>query len=141
MSETDSALARELLAGRPVLAFTKGDSMRPLLETGKTRVLIVRVEGELSRNDLPLYRRPSGQYVMHRIIRSDQTHYYTRGDNRCGLEKVPKDWVLGVVREITRKNRTFSVKDRRYRQYVALWNMIYPLRWGLYKLRSVWNRL
>ncbi|MCD8142363.1 MAG: S24/S26 family peptidase [Clostridiales bacterium] len=136
MSELSSALAREVRSGRPVLALTSGDSMRPLLDTGRTQVLIVRAEGDLKENDLPLYRRPTGQFVMHRIIRVDKEFYYARGDNRCGLERVPKDWVLGVVTEITRNGKTFPVSNRWYRRYVAAWNLIYPLRWAAYKLRG-----
>ncbi len=136
MSNPDSALEAQVRAGKPVWTVTRGDSMRPLLDTNRTQVLIVRAEGPLGKNQLPLYRRPSGQFVLHRIIRADAGAYYTRGDNRTGLERVPREWVLGVVTEITRKGRSFPVTDWRYRWYVAVWNGIYPLRWAVYKLRG-----
>ena len=134
-------MERELASGRPAIALTVGDSMEPLLYNQSTRVVIVRPERELRPGDLPLYRRPSGQFVIHRIIKMDETYYYTRGDNRIGLEPVPKEWVQGVVTEIYRRKRHFQVTDWRYRLYVRCWNAIYPIRWGVYLIRvKVWKR-
>lgn len=139
MRNPTSPLEREILSGRPVVTMTSGDSMEPLLFHQSTRVVIRNVEGDLKKGDLPVYRRPSGQFVMHRIIRVNPDTYYTRGDNRYGLERVPKDWVLGIVTEIYRKNRHFSVTDWRYRLYVSLWNFLYPLRYLAYRGKS-WIR-
>lgn len=134
MSNT-SGLEQELRAGRAVIAETEGDSMEPLLYNHSTRVVVEPVKGELKRGELPLYRRPTGQYVMHRIIKVDAEHYYTRGDNRIWLESVPKEWVLGVVTEIYRKGKTFPVTDRKYRAYVRLWPLTHPMRWVIYQFK------
>ena len=109
--------------------------MEPLLYHRSTRVVIRKAEGTLKKGDLPVYRRPSGQFVMHRIICADASHYYTRGDNRFGLEQVPKAWVLGVVTEIYRKKRHIYVTDWRYRLYVRTWSFLYPIRYLLHKGR------
>ena len=132
-----SPLEKEIASGKPVVTITVGDSMEPLLSNRSSRVVIVRTESELKRNDLPMYKRPTGQFVMHRIIKVDEEFYYTRGDNRAGLEKVPKDWVQGVVTEIYRKEKHFSVTNTWYRCYVKVWNLIYPIRWGWYKMRKI----
>ncbi len=137
MNNEQSRLVGELRAGRAVASQTFGDSMQPLLYQGETTVLVVPVTGRLKRNDLPLYRRPTGQLVMHRIIRVEKDGYRTRGDNRTGLESVPEAWVIGVVSEITRRGRVIPVTARGYRAYVHAWNLIYPLRWGSCKLRAV----
>lgn len=109
MNNASSPLEREILSGNPVVTMTSGDSMEPLLLDHSTRVVIRKADGMLKKGDLPVYRRPSGQFVMHRIIRVKAPYYYTRGDNRYGLEQVPQKWVLGVVTEIYRKKRHFSV--------------------------------
>ena len=132
-----SPLEKEIASGKPVVTITVGDSMEPLLSNRSSRVVIVRAESELKRNDLPMYKRPTGQFVMHRIIKVDEKFYYTRGDNRAGLEKVPKDWVQGVVTEIYRKEKHFLVSNPWYRCYVKVWNLIYPIRWGWYKMRKI----
>lgn len=116
----DSALEREISSGKPVVTMTWGDSMEPLLFHQSTRVVIRKVEGDLKKGDLPVYRRPSGQFVMHRIVGVRKDCYETRGDNRFGVEQVPREWVQGVVTEIYRKEKHILVTDWRYR----LW----PLR-------------
>ena len=126
----------QLNAGKILTCFTVGDSMEPLLYNRKTHVFIQKAEGTLCSGDIPLYRRPSGQYVMHRIIRVGKTCYYTRGDNRCGLEKVPREWVLGVVTQIFRKGKYIPVTDARYRLFVKFWKIIYPIRWIYYHIRA-----
>ena len=115
---------------------THGDSMEPLLFNQSTRVVIRKVDRTLKKGDLPVYRRPTGQFVMHRIIRVTESDYYTRGDNRFGLEQVPKEWVLGVVTEIYRKNRHFLVTSPGYRLYVWVWSGLYPVRYLLHRGRS-----
>ncbi len=127
MSEFTS-FEEQLNAGKTVTSFTVGDSMEPLLYNRKTHVFIRKVDRELRRNDIPLYRRPTGEYVLHRIIRVGKDHYYIRGDNRVGLEEVPKDWILGVVTQIYRKGKYISVTDPGYRLYVFFWNFTYPVR-------------
>lgn len=114
--------------------------MEPLLYHHDTRVVIRKAEGTLKKGDLPVYRRPSGQFVMHRIIRVKEPYYYTRGDNRYGTEQVPQDWVLGIVTEIYRKKRHIYVTDRSYRLYVAIWNILYPIRYIVYRGRMVRNK-
>lgn len=136
MSEHVSPLEREILSGRPVVTLTSGDSMEPLLYHQSTRVVVMKVQGDLQKGDLPVYKRPAGKFVMHRIIRIDKEAYYTRGDHRCGLERVPKEWVLGVVTEIYRKKRHFSVNHTGYRLYVRVWNTIYPIRWAVYQTKT-----
>uniref|UniRef100_UPI0040575010 S24/S26 family peptidase n=1 Tax=Agathobacter sp. TaxID=2021311 RepID=UPI0040575010 len=135
--ERMSPLEKEIASGKPMITITVGDSMKPLLLHRSSRVVIVKADKELKKNDLPMYKRPNGKFVMHRIIKVDEDFYYTRGDNRAGLEKVPKEWVQGVVTEIYRKEKHFSVDNRWYQCYVTLWNMLYPFRWFFYKLRSI----
>lgn len=137
MSKMESPLAKEIVSGRPVVTMTSGDSMEPLLYHRSTRVVIWKAKGPLKKGDLPVYRRPSGQFVMHRIIRVDDSYYYTRGDNRIGLEPVPKDWVLGIVTEIYRKGRHIYVTDWQYRLYVKVWGFIYPVRYLLHRMEMM----
>lgn len=102
--------------------------MEPLLFHQNTRVVIRRAEDSLKKGDLPVYRRATGQFVMHRIVRVKENGYDTRGDNRYDVEHVPQDWILGVVTEIYRNNRHIFVTDWSYRLYVKIWNWIYPIR-------------
>ena len=137
MNNRENVLCQEIESGKPVLIRTSGDSMQPLLFHHQTQVVVQKTARPLKKGDLPLYRRPSGQFVLHRIIRVEDESYYTRGDNRIGLEQVPKDWVLANTCQIYRKDQQFSVQDGRYKLYVCFWNAIYPLRWIWIKFRSL----
>lgn len=111
------------------LSTTVGVSMRPLLRAHRDRV-IIRPLGDrrLRRGELPLYRLPNGKYVLHRVIAVKQDHYIIRGDNTYLNEKVPDEWVLGVMTEIYRGNRHFTAENKAYRLYAWFWQAIYPLR-------------
>lgn len=123
-----SSYARELRAGHPVIAQTVGDSMEPLLRQGETQVVLMPLSGALKRGDLPLYQRPDGQYVLHRVVAVRQGVYYTRGDNRYGEERVEPDWMLGVASDVIRDGKTTPVTDPAYQRYVKLRLASYPLR-------------
>ncbi len=132
-----SALEIEIMSGRPIVTFTVGDSMRPLLYNRKTMVGIVRISKDLKQGDLPVYKRENGQLVIHRIIKVDDNYYYTRGDNCINLERIPKRSVLGVVTVIFRNRKMISVNNKLYHAYVGIWNIIYPFRASLYMLRRI----
>ena len=76
---------------------TVGDSMEPLLHNRQSTVVIEPAVHPLSPGTVALYRRPSGEYVLHRIIRVERDAYRIRGDNRLQQERVPQEWVLGVM--------------------------------------------
>ena len=85
---------------------TVGMSMWPLLKNRRDRIVIRPVgDRELRRGDVPLYRRPDGKYVLHRILRVKEDHFVIRGDNTYALERVPKEWVIGYLAEFYRKGK------------------------------------
>ena len=40
----------------------------PLIKEGRDLFMIEKPDGRLKKFDVPLYKRDTGQYVMHRII-------------------------------------------------------------------------
>ncbi|MDO5144042.1 MAG: S24/S26 family peptidase [bacterium] len=107
-----------------------GDSMLPLIRQGRDLVLISRKpEGRLRRYDVPLYRRESGQYVLHRIVKVRRDDYVLCGDNRWRLEEGISDrHIIGVLTAVIRNGRRLPVTDWRYRLYVCLWCGLRPVR-------------
>jgi hypothetical protein len=101
-----------------LLSTIVGDSMMPLLRNRRDTVKIVPVNDVLKKYDLPLYKRPTGEYVLHRIIKVKKEHYVICGDNRFLKEKVPFDWVVGVTEMIYRDDREISVTNPQYIKYV-----------------------
>ncbi len=112
----------------------KGVSMRPLLYTDKSHVLIRKLEGKPKKNDVALYVRPDGVQVLHRIMDFDGDICLIRGDNTFVIERVPLSAVKGVMTSLWRGKggklgqKEIRTTDLPYRLYVRFWNFIYPLR-------------
>ena len=100
------------------MASVKGDSMMPMLRQGKDVVKICPAKGMLKKNDLPLYQRPTGEYVLHRIIGVKKGYYITCGDNRFLKEKVPFDWIVGVMDSFIRDGKEIPSTDEKYQHYI-----------------------
>lgn len=121
---------------------TVGVSMRPMLRNRCDRVIIRPVgEERLKKWDLPLYRRPDGKYVLHRVIGVKDGYYMIRGDNTYVREKVPDEWIVGVMTEFYRGDRHYTAEQRTYRTYAALWQTAYPLRYPFHILRVFASRV
>ena len=135
MSET---IEKRLAEQGFYVSTTVGVSMRPMLRNRHDRVIIVPVGAErLKKYDLPLYRRPDGKYVLHRIIGVEDGYYVIRGDNTYVKEKIPDSWIIGVMSEFYRGNRHVLADDRGYRRYAAFWQAIYPLRKPFHSARML----
>ena len=136
MNKELTRIKDELEARKPVISFTSGISMEPLLHDKRkknaTHVLILPVQGICKIGDMPLVSMNDGRYILHRIIRVDEKDgkifYQTRGDNCIGSEYVSHESVLGVVNEIYYKNKTVKVTDANYKRYVGVWMKLYPFR-------------
>lgn len=119
-----------------------GDSMLPLIRQGRDLLVIERPSGRLKKYDVPLYRRDSGQYVLHRVMEVREDGYVLCGDNRRKKEYGITDrHVLGVLTAVVRNGKELSVNDWRYRLYVRLWCGLFPLRPFLLKGFRVLKRM
>lgn len=107
-----------------------GDSMLPLIRQGRDLVLISRKpEERLKKYDVPLYRRDSGQFVLHRILKVRRDDYVLCGDNRWQRESGISDHhIIGVLTAVIRDGKELPVTDRYYRMYVHLWCDLFYLR-------------
>lgn len=130
-----TTIIEELRAGRPIVTYTKGVSMRPLLYEGKTQIYAVPEKRELKVGELPIFFLKQGTYIVHRVVKTEKDYYITRGDNCFGTETVPKNNILGIVTEIYKGNKKISVDNRWYKMYVKFWMVTAPVRIPLLKLR------
>lgn len=124
-------IERELEQHGECLFQTVGDSMEPVLHNRKSSVLIKKTDGCLAKYDVALYRRPSGQYVLHRIIEVCEDSYHICGDNRIWVETVPKEWVLGRMAGFYPDESAQFVDcaaDEDYLDYVAHWEQRFRSR-------------
>lgn len=101
----------EIIAEQGRLVYTSvGDSMSPLIRQNDLLV-IEPVKEPLKVGDIPLYKRDSGQYVLHRIVGIKNGKYTIKGDNRDFIEKGITDrHIIGVLTAIVRNGKTFPVE-------------------------------
>ena len=116
----NTSLEEELRSGKACVSTTVGDSMEPMLRNRKDTIIIEPVHGRLKRYDLPLYRRPDGKYVLHRILHVKKNGYVICGDNRWWKENVP---------------------DRKYRLYVHLWCDFFWIRVLILRVKHILQRI
>lgn len=138
-----SSSFEEILEKEGWLIYTNvGDSMLPMIRQGRDLLVIRRQTGRLKKYDVPLYRRDSGQYVLHRILKVRENDYVICGDNRWHRETGITDrHILGVLTAIIRDGKEVLVTDPRYRLYVHLWCDLFPLRAFWLKGLYIWNRM
>lgn len=124
-----STFEEEIKKSGKIIYTNVGDSMMPFIRQGRDVLVISRAEGRLKRYDIPLYKRDSGQYVLHRILKVRKNDYIICGDNRCIREYGITDrHIIGVLTGIIRDGREIPLTDRKYRIYVHLWCDFFTLR-------------
>lgn len=115
----------------------RGNSMMPLIKQGRDLLVISKKpKRRLKKYDVPLYKRDSGQYVLHRILQVRKHDYVICGDNRWTKEYGITDrHIIGVLTAVIRNGEEIKVTDLKYRIYVHLWCDLFPVR--AFVLRAV----
>ena len=133
----------EQLAKNGKLIYTnRGDSMMPLIKQDRDLLIIKPVHGRLKKYDVPLYKRDSGQYVLHRILQVRKHDYVICGDNRWVKEYGIRDrHIIGVLTAVVRNGKEISVNDWKYRLYVHLWCDLFLIRAFVLRIKNIPQRL
>lgn len=128
-----------ILARDGVLIYPNvGDSMRPMIRQGRDLLVIRRLERKPVRNDIVLYKRDNGQYVLHRLIKIRKNDYVMRGDNRYGKEYgITDQHIIGILTSIIRNGEELPLSSWKYRLYVYVWCNLYPLRAVVLRVQSL----
>lgn len=100
-----------------------GTSMMPLLRQHKDLFVIEKKTDERCKKyDAVLFKRATGQYVLHRILKDCGKDYVLCGDHQFHREYgIMDDQILGVMTKVIRDGVTISVTDKKYQWYVHLW--------------------
>lgn len=106
-----------------------GGSMTPFLVHGRDTVFLSKVTNTLKRGDMILYRRTSGQYVLHRIYRVNSDCLLLVGDAQTAIESgIRADQVLAIVTAVQRKGKLLRPGDFWWDFFEKVWIRIVPLR-------------
>lgn len=113
---TMEPMFRAIIEGGGVFTLKpRGSSMRPTIIPGRDSVSIVALKGRAQKYDILFYKRPDGQFVLHRVAAVLPDSYTLCGDHQVDLETgVKEDWVIGVVSEIHTPRRTLTRGSRAF---------------------------
>ena len=102
--------------------------MMPLIRQGIDYVELSPLPQRLKKYDIPLYQRSNGAYVLHRVVKVEDT-YTCIGDNQFIFETgVTHDQLIAVVSAIYRGEKRVPVTAFSYRVYCRFWHYSRPLR-------------
>lgn len=101
----------------------KGTSMNPLLKQGVNKVYIEKPKTRLKKGDVALYKRDSGEYVLHRVMKVLPDGYVFCGDNHFVLEYgITDKHIVGVMQGYYTGEKFTSVsKSFNYKLYKFFW--------------------
>ena len=92
-----------------VIFTPKGVSMLPTIEGDVDSVSLVKPTFPLKKYSIALYKRESGDYVLHRVVGKKNGTYIMRGDNQFDKEKgIDESQIMGVVKTYTHNGEVYD---------------------------------
>jgi signal peptidase len=135
IKEVKSAILFESLKeliedGQSVKMTVTGNSMLPFLMEGRDSVELSKCSFEdIKIDDMVLIQREDGAYVMHRVLRKENDHFYMVGDAQCWIEGPLKpEQLKAKITAIYHKNSRIDVKHKGYSTLVVFWRILLPQR-------------
>ncbi len=135
-------IEESIAGGGQVILTVTGNSMRPLFFHRRDQVVLEKCDPEvLHIGDIPLYRRDSGQYVLHRVVGIETSSYTMCGDGQWEKEYgVSCDAIIGVVTGFYRKGKYYACSHQGYGRFVRFWMITFPIRRFLLCMDSLGRR-
>lgn len=111
-------IIEKLNSGASITIQPKGTSMLPLIHQGRDEVILKKPTSRLKKYDIAFYKRASGQFVLHRIIKVRKNDYVICGDNQRDYEyNITDNMILAVVEKLIIDGKTIAVDDKEYLRY------------------------
>ncbi len=115
MNDVFPLIEESIKDGGQFVLYPRGTSMNPTIYEGKDCVVLTEVKS-LERYDIVLYKRESGQFVLHRIMKIKNGNYIMCGDNQYIFEKgIKREQILAVVEEVRKQDGRVFDKDKIHR--------------------------
>lgn len=107
-----------------------GVSMLPTIRPSEDKVTLQRPQGSILRYDILLYKRPDGQFVLHRVVGFKKDGSFVMcGDGQVDLEYgVAEEQIIGVVTDIHRARGSLVRGTAAFRTAGRRRNFTRPLR-------------
>ena len=135
-------IVKLLNEGHTVTLRLKGFSMRPFLEDGRDKALLVKPQHP-QKGDPVLAEIAPGHFVLHRIIAINDKDVVLRGDGNLGVERCRPEDIRGGVKGFYRKGRDQldATDGLKWKVYSWIWTRLFPIRRYLLAFyRRIWLR-
>ena len=124
---------RRILAEEPQVEalplVISGRSMTPFLVGGRDTVYLSRLDRQPKRGDMLLYRRDSGAYILHRVVRVEDGVCTMVGDAQVQLEPgIRRDQIIAIVTAADRKGKRQKPGCFWWEFFEKVWLRMIPLR-------------
>lgn len=121
---------RELLEQGASLTLTvTGNSMAPFLKHGRDQIRFEKPACPARRGDMVFFRRRSGQYVMHRVVRTGADGVYLVGDGQQQVEgPIAPAQIFAVVTGVCRNGRWIGPGQFWWDFFAGPWLWLLPFR-------------
>lgn len=114
-------IEEKLKSGGEVSFKPHGISMLPLIRQGKDSVTLEQLKRAPKKFDVIFYRRPDGQFVLHRIIGHDKNGFVLCGDNQFVKEYgVQKSQIIGIMISVSGEGRNVLCDSAGYKAYCRI---------------------
>ena len=149
MSEMNKLDTREYITilkslvdeGREVNMHVLGSSMAPFVVHERDVIYFKRPEKKLCKGDIAFFQRKNGQYVVHRIYKTEGNQYYFVGDNQTDIEgPIDKGQIFAAVTKVKRKGKMIEPGDFWWEFFARVWIRIIPVRAFLIRLYGILNK-
>lgn len=137
-----NSFEEELEKSGKLVYTTVGVSMRPLIKQDRDISIISKPNGRLKKFDVALYKRPNGQYVLHRVVKVLENGYVILGDNCVSKEyNIKESQILGVLTSLVRNGKEIDLNSFGYKLYVRARYAHYPVRVIISKTKRFLRKL
>ena len=123
-------IARAFGTGKQSVTFVvRGFSMRPFLEDGRDKVILVPPR-EPKIGDVVLAEVREQTYALHRVTKIEDGVYTMRGDGNPlrMTEQFTLDKIVGLADGFIRKGKRVDTDSRKWKFYSATWDVLKPFR-------------
>ncbi len=130
MAQLYPVIEETLQRGGSVTLTPTGASMMPMLRHQRDTVTLGTIDGPLKINDVVLYKRNNGEFVLHRIVGMEKNgDFIMCGDYQLVPEHhIKQQQMIGRLLSFTRKGRHVLCSCFSYRAYVCLLPVFRTLR-------------
>lgn len=127
----------DVLNAKGSLVYTNmGKSMLPFIKEGRDILVIKSLNERIKKYDIVLSKRPSGRYLLHRVIYvfDNGETLILSGDNSYKKDYVERSSIIGILSQIIRNKEKINFDSTMHRFIIFIWCKLYFIRKPILKL-------